>query len=175
MNTIAAIETEYAGHRFRSRLEARWAVFFDALGIKWIYEPQGYELGNGQKYLPDFWLPGMFNSCWVEVKGAPTQDDWAKIHAATAADGLPLSYETGQRPCDVLDSHDLSEVVQQFPRILLLGDIPDSGVMASNNVTVLAGGKPAIQRIAWRPGLPFELTGRIFPWGSKPKFGWSML
>jgi hypothetical protein len=28
--TIQAIETVYRGHRFRSRLEARWAVFFDA-------------------------------------------------------------------------------------------------------------------------------------------------
>ena len=32
--TIAAIETEYCGYRFRSRLEARWAVFLDALGIE---------------------------------------------------------------------------------------------------------------------------------------------
>ena len=30
-----AIETKYKGFRFRSRLEARWAVFFDALGIEW--------------------------------------------------------------------------------------------------------------------------------------------
>ena len=30
---IKAIETEYNGYKFRSRLEARWAVFFDALGV----------------------------------------------------------------------------------------------------------------------------------------------
>ena len=30
---IKAIETEYDGHRFRSRLEARWAVFFNAVGL----------------------------------------------------------------------------------------------------------------------------------------------
>jgi len=41
---IAAIETRYAGCRFRSRLEARWAVFYDALGIDWEYEPQGFDL-----------------------------------------------------------------------------------------------------------------------------------
>lgn len=29
---IKAIETEYDGHKFRSRLEARWAVFFNAIG-----------------------------------------------------------------------------------------------------------------------------------------------
>jgi hypothetical protein len=41
--TINAIETHYKGYRFRSRLEARWAVFFDALGYEWQYEPEGFE------------------------------------------------------------------------------------------------------------------------------------
>jgi len=65
--TIAAIETSYAGCRFRSRLEARWAVFFDALGLTWQYEPQGFELPSGELYLPDFRLPD--HDLWVEVKG----------------------------------------------------------------------------------------------------------
>ncbi len=64
---IKAIETTYKGYRFRSRLEARWAVFFDALGLKWEYEPEGFELGGGVRYLPDFRLPAM--NCWVEIKG----------------------------------------------------------------------------------------------------------
>ncbi len=54
---IKAIETSYKGYRFRSRLEARWAVFFDALGIEWEYEPEGFDLGDLGWYLPDFWLP----------------------------------------------------------------------------------------------------------------------
>ena len=62
-----AIETSYAGCRFRSRLEARWAVFFDALGIKWEYEKEGYVV-NGRAYLPDFYLPR--ETSWVEVKGS---------------------------------------------------------------------------------------------------------
>jgi len=60
-----AIETRYKGYRFRSRLEARWAVFFDALGLKWEYEPEGFELKSG-RYLPDFYLPD--HKVWVEVK-----------------------------------------------------------------------------------------------------------
>lgn len=56
-NTIKAIETQYKGHRFRSRLEARWAVFFDTLGVKWEYEPEGYDLGKVGWYLPDFYFP----------------------------------------------------------------------------------------------------------------------
>ena len=70
--TITPIETRYAGCRFRSRLEARWAVFFNYLEIPWEYEPEGYMVGpdNDQRpYLPDFWLPSVRQ--WVEVKGAP--------------------------------------------------------------------------------------------------------
>jgi hypothetical protein len=51
---IKPIETIYKGYRFRSRLEARWAVFFDALGIEWEYEPEGFEFEDGTRYLPDF-------------------------------------------------------------------------------------------------------------------------
>lgn len=52
--TIKAIQTEYNGYIFRSRLEARWAVFFDALGVEYEYEPEGFELPSGKRYLPDF-------------------------------------------------------------------------------------------------------------------------
>lgn len=65
---IGAIETRYAGRLFRSRLEARWAVFFDALSIEWQYEPQGFE-AEGMRYLPDFYLPAC--NMFVEVKGDP--------------------------------------------------------------------------------------------------------
>jgi hypothetical protein len=63
--TIAPIETVYRGYRFRSRLEARWAVFLDAAGIKWQYEPEGFNV-NGRNYLPDFLLPEL--ETFVEVK-----------------------------------------------------------------------------------------------------------
>lgn len=39
-------ETQYKGYCFRSRLEARWAVFFDKLGIDFVYESEGYDLGE---------------------------------------------------------------------------------------------------------------------------------
>jgi hypothetical protein len=65
MDTIRAIETHYAGYRMRSRLEARWAVFFDALAIPWQYELEGFHVGENC-YLPDFWLPRL--QLWAEVK-----------------------------------------------------------------------------------------------------------
>lgn len=54
MGGIRSIPTEYNGYRFRSRLEARWAIFFDALGVDYEYEPEGFELPSGKRYLPDF-------------------------------------------------------------------------------------------------------------------------
>lgn len=74
-----AITTRYCGYAFRSRLEARWAVFFDHLGIKWEYEPEGYELGNGLRYLPDFWLPEW--KMWVEIR--PDAPDFPSIEKAS--------------------------------------------------------------------------------------------
>jgi len=70
-NVINPIETNYKGYRMRSRAEARWAVFFDKLGIKWQYETEGFE-HNGVRYLPDFYLPE--DDVYVEVKG-----NWEKL------------------------------------------------------------------------------------------------
>jgi hypothetical protein len=87
---IKAIETSYKGYRFRSRSEARWAVFFDVLGYAWEYEPEGYDLGGSWGYyLPDFrvWSGdrvGLGVPQWIEVKGpAPTQREIELITAVS--------------------------------------------------------------------------------------------
>ncbi len=66
--SIKPIQTRYNGRFYRSRLEARWATFFDSIGIKFEYELEGYELSNGQRYLPDFYLPTFDGGLWCEVK-----------------------------------------------------------------------------------------------------------
>jgi len=77
---IKPIPTEYNGYLFRSRLEARWAVFFDKIGINYKYETEGYDLG-GTYYLPDFWLPHSVEGLaddgwgfWIEIKPVPIND-----------------------------------------------------------------------------------------------------
>ena len=70
--SLKAINTIYKGYRFRSRLEARWAVFFDALAVKWEYERDGYSLPHGA-YLPDFWFPEW--RAFAEVKGSDEMFD----------------------------------------------------------------------------------------------------
>jgi len=69
--TIKAIETKYNGCFFRSRLEARWAVWFDAMKIKWVYEQQGWDI-DGERYLPDFRLPE--DDVFVEIKPTDISD-----------------------------------------------------------------------------------------------------
>lgn len=88
---IKPIQTRYKGYHFRSRLEARWAVFFDALALEWEYEPQGFELPSGL-YLPDFKVsyPDR-KDCWFECKGALEDvrpDEWARMIEFEAAGGL---------------------------------------------------------------------------------------
>lgn len=86
---IKAIETNYKGYKFRSRLEARWAVFFDTAGIAWEYEPEGYVLSDGRKYLPDFYLPN--ENLFVEVKGvSPNDDVWEKLEKFSDEKDAPL-------------------------------------------------------------------------------------
>jgi len=75
---VKAIETRYNGHRFRSRTEARWAVLLNHLGVKYEYEPEGYDLGNGVRYLPDFYLPA--EDIFLEIKGP--EPTLAELHKA---------------------------------------------------------------------------------------------
>lgn len=92
---VKPIETSYRGYRFRSRLEARWAIFFDTLEIKWEYEPEGYRMSDGTCYLPDFWLPSFSCGMFVEVK--PENGDFSKAikfaiesnQSVWLADGVP--------------------------------------------------------------------------------------
>jgi very-short-patch-repair endonuclease len=55
----------YRDLQLRSSLAARWAVFFDALGIPWQYQPPGPAAIG---YQPDFLLEGRF---WVSVEDSP--------------------------------------------------------------------------------------------------------
>ncbi|MBA3003118.1 MAG: hypothetical protein FP813_04610 [Desulfurivibrio sp.] len=87
------IETKYRGYRFRSRLEARWAVFFDALGIKWEYEFQGYEFSNGVRYLPDFYLPTFNGGMHCEVK--PDDGDFTKAYLFCEESGQSIWFCEG--------------------------------------------------------------------------------
>lgn len=61
-----SIPTRYHGYLCRSRLEARWMVFFESIGLEFNYELDGFEFAEGTRYLPDFYFPQI--RMWGEVK-----------------------------------------------------------------------------------------------------------
>lgn len=79
---IRAIDTKYRGFLFRSRLEARWAVFLDQLAVGFRYELEGFDLGRGRRYLPDFYLPKL--DCWLEIKPAEPDERARDLCASLA-------------------------------------------------------------------------------------------
>ena len=95
--SIQPIETVYNGVRYRSRLEARWALFFDLLGVRHRYEEEAFALPSGN-YLPDFRLPDAWattGGCYVEVKPYATNDlrfcDFAALAPLIVVYGLPCA------------------------------------------------------------------------------------
>ena len=68
MTSLKPIETIYKGYRFRSRLEARWAVMFDLLHWNFEYEP--FDLMG---WTPDFVIYGDQNVL-VEIKPSEMVD-----------------------------------------------------------------------------------------------------
>lgn len=112
-----ALEATYSTVHFRSRLEARYAIFFDLLEWDWTYEPSLYHVGPGLGYVPDFWLPRLHHpdgngaGLWAEVKGAPYLDreSMAKMAAAVGgADPIPLR----------------DPPYRATPALILLGNLP---------------------------------------------------
>ena len=71
--TVKPIETLYNGVLFRSRAEARWAFAFDIIGMRWLFENEGFKFSDGTYYLPDFYLPDCKQ--FFEVKGGCVQYD----------------------------------------------------------------------------------------------------
>lgn len=102
---MKAIETTWKGYRFRSRTEARWAVFLDRLGVEFDYEPEGVILPSGP-YLPDFRLRSFPSGThfasdekecvWLEVKGGePTELEQERCSELAAATGEPVLLAVG--------------------------------------------------------------------------------
>jgi len=116
-----AIQTLYKGYRFRSRLEARYAVFFDNLRIKWRYEAEGYVLKSGA-YLPDFHLPDL--DFHVEIKPVvPTAQEVHKL--------ISLCYDVNSIGC------------------LMYGDPGEGVLMYCDEVTDSGGGGYLHRKAKW--------------------------
>lgn len=138
-----AIQTTYAGYRFRSRLEARWARFLDFFpSIEWEYEPEGFSLPDGN-YLPDFrvHLPGEFShgkdTFWLEIK--PTRPEFGSRE-------LTLGYQL--------------EEETEMPFVLAYGSFDGDGPKLATERT--AAWRPCDPR-SWEP--PFCESAGPTDWG----------
>jgi len=177
MGDIKPIETVYNGYRFRSRLEARWAVFFDAMGIRYEYEHEGFERHFSEfeppvRYLPDFYLPEY--GIHAEVKGAYTwgqipQDDAERMYWMIDFNGplsnglimlghMPKPYEGGM-PAKCLDwafwKNDHKSICYGY----ITSDYPDPSFFQEIHSDEAAG---------WiNPKNDFVLTTAIYPYNER--------
>lgn len=82
------IPTSYNGIKFRSQLESRWAIYLDALGIQWAYEPMVLGEGvPGGGWIPDFGLLHTNPPTLLECKPALSAPQLAPAQAKAEASG----------------------------------------------------------------------------------------
>lgn len=114
---IKAVKTFYNSYLFRSRLEARWAVFFDELKIRYKYEPEMSEVGKVfvQNYIPDFYLPEL--ELYVEIKGrAPTENEIRKAAGWANDTGPVLILYGGMEQHGLIENVYKNSMLLSFPR-----------------------------------------------------------
>lgn len=166
---MKAIETRWNGRTFRSRLEARWAIFYDALGVRYDYEPEGFRFDDGTMYLPDFYFPDL--GSWAEIKaGAPTSVERSKC-AKLAAYGLePVYLFGGGMPAPTFDPG--SETVIGYPTARLYHPLNDGFVEEDEPYTWSWGGSIVYADHADVPIEDYELAlsarfehGAVMPHG----------
>lgn len=112
---MEAKKTLYNDYLFRSKLEAKWAVFFDMCFIPFIYEPESFLCEDGSQYTPDFFLPE------VELRTGHYFDviknEFVKIKPGVFIEIKPLGFA----PNDEFIKR-LSSAIYPNPLILLVGD-----------------------------------------------------
>jgi hypothetical protein len=70
-------------------------VFFDTMKFAWKYEPEGFQIGKMERYLPDFFvsMPNHFDmfpgaGMWIEIKPiAPNRHEVEKLRSVCAGTG----------------------------------------------------------------------------------------
>ena len=98
-------ETRYKGKCFNSELEARWAVFFDALGVAYERATEAVDLGELGQCTPGFKLGRLSKkgseSAWIEIRSEPPTDDDVErcvaLAKATQCDGFIIAGAPGFR------------------------------------------------------------------------------
>jgi hypothetical protein len=123
---MEAKKTFYKNYYFRSKLEAKWAVFFDLLKIPYTYEPEPFLCKNKEQYTPDFFLPYAIlrDGCdWVEKEDAKMFGEGTLIPRKP---GVYLEIKPSNYVTDRLYEERITTAIQPNPLILLCGDPVES-------------------------------------------------
>lgn len=96
-------EIIYHGQKYRSQLEVRWAIFFDAIGLQYDYEKIVLKDKNGTiEYIPDFYINTI--PCFIEVKPTkPQKKEFEKAYKLSVAYNIPTYIFCGNLPQNIIE------------------------------------------------------------------------
>ncbi len=105
----SGIPTVYNGVQFRSRLEARWACFFDLCGWHWQYE-----LADLAGWIPDFLITPYRATKDANFALCSESAFWVEVRPGDLQDGL-------------VEKVTVAQSGRKWRDVLLLGDGPQAG------------------------------------------------
>ena len=119
--TMKAINTRHNGNYYRSRLEARWAVYFETLKIKFDYEFEGFTTTN-HNYLPDFYFPkfGFHGEVKRECFGDEDVERWTEFARESKCPLVVFEGTPHANPCRAFGMHiDMPLLVIPFAHLFV--------------------------------------------------------
>ena len=118
---MKAINTRHNGNYYRSRLEARWAVYFETLKIKFDYEFEGFTTSN-HNYLPDFYFPkfGFYGEVKREGFGDEDVERWTEFARESKCPLVVFEGTPHANPCRAFGMHiDMPLLVIPFAHLFV--------------------------------------------------------
>jgi hypothetical protein len=175
---VTSLRTQYGDILFRSRLEARWAVWMDEVGIKWEYEPVWLETRYGN-WLPDFRLE---DGRWAEVKGVLSPREHERLITLASLVGghegrdvVLLGHMPKKRsirwPVQLHRCHNGELWVSEFtrtPRCPVESDAMRKASFEVSPEALLAGGPFGRPRWSYGPGMQYGFDA--IDWARRVRF-----
>lgn len=175
---IEAKPTIYKGVKFRSRLEARWAVFFENTSLvpAWRFEPKTFKLPEkGWDYLPDFMFKFGGYSFYLEVKPViPTLEYLKVLDQFAAIMPTSLMLGVGDFYKGIYKKGKSKDRFGIAPSIYLLKDATTQDRIISECIPIyeyFQGSRDAVDAVkAYRFDLPEKRKARKFTKGPLEHF-----
>ncbi|MEL7641527.1 MAG: hypothetical protein AAGU21_17980 [Solidesulfovibrio sp.] len=152
---MPSVKTRYGDYLFRSKLEAKWAVFMDLLCVSYKYEPEKAVVGVNFfecTYIPDFFLDEI--ELYLEIKPRLPVDKelrkaaaWANVmgnvvffHELAPNNGRKMSYSSEGSPIYSRDDWWWSECPRCLKIDIAFKGIPTCGCYSEEELDKMSGG-----------------------------------